>query len=74
MSWFDMTTAELMEEGGFVRMECHECWRPFDSDGPALCESCRLHVSTVGLTYEDEHGDEAQLDWEDLMQREASNE
>lgn len=67
--WLDMDRAELREEGGFIRIECRECWRVFDSDGPLLCESCRLHVSTVGITYEDEHGDQEELDTEDLLNR-----
>lgn len=70
VNWLDMDRSELREEGGFVQIECRECWKWFDSDGPLLCESCRLHVSTVGLTYEDEHGDDNELDWKDTLQRE----
>lgn len=71
-NWLDMDRDELRAEGGFVRMECKECWRVFESDGPRLCESCRLHVSTVGLSYgeEDDGGlDDQQQDWKDLLER-----
>ena len=70
MSYLDLGRDQWAEDGVFSRSECQECGVSFFSDGPRLCEQCRRHVSTVGLSYEDNGGDPEVDDWEDRLRRE----